>query len=78
MKKNDDAIDNNFVNDIEKARELNLMACEDIDEGYLDSAEEQLTEAIPLASNLAEPHTNLGVLLCWDGQFEEAIELYQF
>ncbi len=48
---------------IELARELNLSACEYIDENDLDSAIEKLTETIRLAPNLAEPHTNLGVLL---------------
>lgn len=48
---------------IELARELNLLACEDIDENDLDSAIEKLTEAIRLAPGLVEPYTNLGVLL---------------
>lgn len=48
---------------IELARELNLLACEDIDENDLNSAIEKLTEAIRLAPSLAEPYTNLGVLL---------------
>lgn len=56
-------MDNNLVNDIDKARKLNRMACEDIDKGELDFAAEKLTEAIRLAPNLAEPHTNLGVSL---------------
>ena len=70
MKKNVDAMDNNFVNDIAKVREMYRVACEYIDEGDLDSAEEKLIEVISLTPNLAEPYTNLGVLLCRDGEFE--------
>lgn len=52
-----------YSENIELARELNLLACDEIDEDDLDSAIEKLTEAIRLAPNLAEPYTNLGVLL---------------
>ena len=48
---------------IELAQKLNLLACKYIDENDLDSAIEKLTEALRLAPGLAEPHTNLGVLL---------------
>ena len=68
-------MENNTVNDIDKARNLNRMACEYIDEDDLDSAEEKLTEAIRLAPKLAERYTNLGVLRCWEGDFEEVIVL---
>lgn len=40
---------------IDKARKLNRVACENMDEGDLDSVAGKLTEAISLAPNLAEP-----------------------
>lgn len=69
-------MDNNLVSDIDKARKLNRVACDDIDEGELDFAAEKLTEAIRIAPNLVEFHTNLGVLLCWEREFEGAIVLH--
>ena len=61
---------------INKARELNRLGCNLIDEGDLDTAEQHLIESIRLTPNLAEPHTNLGVLHCWEGEFYEAIALH--
>ena len=69
-------MDNNLVNDIDKTRKLNRVACDDIDEGELDFAAEKLTVAISFAPNLVEPHANLGVSLCWEGEFEGAIVLH--
>ncbi len=50
---------------IERARELNRLACEQISNGNLEEARENLIEAIQIAPNLAAPHTNLGVPAAW-------------
>ncbi|MYF99410.1 hypothetical protein F4212_09790 [Candidatus Poribacteria bacterium] len=61
---------------INKASELNRLACNLIDEGDLDTAREHLNDAIRHTSNLAEPHTNLGVLHCWEGELDDAVSLH--
>lgn len=61
---------------IERARELNRSACDNISDGNLEIVQENLIEAIRIAPNLAAPHTNLGVLYCWDGELAEAIALH--
>ncbi len=59
-----------------RANELNRITCEQIDGGNLESARENLVEAIDISPKLAAPHTNLGVLFCWEGEFNEAIDLH--
>jgi len=54
---------NHQTQNINKAQELNGLACNLIDEGDLDTAQEHLIEVIRLASNLAAPHTNLDVCI---------------
>lgn len=62
---------------IERARELNRLACENISHGEIESACEKLLDAIRIAPNWAAPHTNLGVLYCWEGKLDESITLHQ-
>ena len=50
---------------IERARELNRIACEYIFNGNLEITRKNLIEAIRIAPNLAAPHTNLGVPAAW-------------
>ena len=50
---------------IERARELNRLACNYIPDGNLEEAKDNLMEAICIAPNLAAPHTNLGVSAAW-------------
>ena len=61
---------------IERARELNRQAYDDIDHGRLEEAKVALNKAIRLAPDLAAPHTNLGALRCWEGELEAAIILH--
>ena len=61
---------------IERARALNRQACENINQGQLDTARAALNEAIRLAPDLSAPYTNLGALYCWDGELEKAIVLH--
>lgn len=61
---------------IEHARKLNRQASDDIAHGRLETAKTALNEAIRLAPDLAAPHTNLGVLHCWEGELDDAIRLH--
>ena len=63
---------------IERARKLNRQASDDIDHGRLEAAKIALKEAIRLAPDLAAPHTNLGILHCWEGENVTFILLYFF
>ena len=67
---------NSMTDPIERARKLNRRASDDIDHGRLDAAKVALNEAIRLAPDLAAPHTNLGVLHCWEGELDEAIHFH--
>ncbi|MCE2403288.1 hypothetical protein J4G08_20725 [Candidatus Poribacteria bacterium] len=68
--------ENHHAESLEHARKLNRLACKQISDGNLEEAKENLIEAIHIAPNLAAPHTNLGVLHCWDGELDEAIALH--
>ncbi len=50
---------------IERAQELNRIACNHISDGNLKEAKDSLIEAIRIAPNLAALHTNLGVPTAW-------------
>ena len=47
------------------------------DQGKIDEAVENYTEALRIKANYPDVHHNLGVILCAEGKIEEAIEHYK-
>ena len=69
-------MEDSMTEHIERARELNRQAYDDIDHGRLEAAKVAVNKAIRLAPDLAAPHTNLGALHCREGELGEAIALH--